>query len=97
MGKVLLNDADFCIEELGWDTCCFAGLEDDLVIAASDSDLFVWSLPDENRGINCTVNQSLHVFRDGHADSIRSIRCSRDKSAIVSCDADGVIKLWTSR
>ena len=83
---------------MGWNACCYAGLEDDLVIAGSaNGDLFVWSLPDENAFvIDCTINRSFHVLRNGHGDFIRSIRCSNDKSAIVSCAEDEVIKLWTS-
>jgi len=98
-GKVVLMDpADFSYEAVGWDACCFAGLEDDLVISGStDKRLFVWSLPDGNRGMDCTVTRSLRVLDGLHAGIIRSVRCSSDKTAIVSGADEGVIKLWTSR
>ena len=81
---------------MGDGACCFAGLEDDVVIAGSDDKrLFFWSLPGGNRGLDCTVNRSLCDL-SGHDEAIRSIRCMSDKSTIVSCADDGVIKLWTS-
>ena len=83
-------------EDVGGDACCFAGLDDDLVIGGSDDhNLFIWSLPDGNRSIDCTINRSLRVLT-GHGDTVNSIRCSSDKSFIVSCADDGVIKLWTA-
>jgi WD40 repeat protein len=93
-GRVLLSDPDFSTGGIGTNACCFAGLEDELVLSASeDNSLYVWSLPD---GLDCTINRSLRRL-PGHDSAIRSIRCSKDQSAIVSCDENGVIKLWTSR
>ena len=96
VGKVLLIDPVYN-GGVGNDACCFAGLEDDLVIggSAEDGNLFAWSLPD-GKGRDCTINRSLHIFRNGHSDPIQSVRCSNDKSTIASCGEDGVIKLWTS-
>ena len=95
-GKVLLKDPNMTMSNVGYDACCFGGLEDELVISASENNsLFIWSLPDENRGLDCTVNRSLRVLA-GHGSCINCMRCSSDKSAIVSCDDEGVIKLWTS-
>ena len=96
-GKVVLVDVDFRNACVGADACCFLGLEDELVIGGSENNsLFIWSLPDGKRGIDCTINQSFRVL-SGHRDTIRCIRSSSDKSAIVSCDDSGVIKLWSSR
>ena len=99
-GKVLLTDPDFRNEEdAGCDACCFAGEEDDLVISGSKDSLFFWTLPDRNKGLDCTVNRSLYRLPGtGERKTIRSVRCSNDKSLIVTCcDDDSVIKLWTSR
>ena len=94
VGKVLLIDLVYN-GGVGNDACCFAGLEDDLVIggSAEDGNLFAWSLPD---GRDCTINRSLPIFRNGHGDSIQSVRCSNDKSTIASFGEDGVMKLRTS-
>ena len=94
-GKVQLSDPDFSIEGVGGDAYCFAGLDDELVIGASENkNLFVWTLPD-GKGQDCKVNTSLCVL-EGHSDCVRSVRCSNDKSVIISGGEDGVIKLWTS-
>ena len=96
IGKMQLIDPGFRNKDVGSDACCFASLEDDLVIGGSeDHNLFIWSLPDGNRNIDCTVNRSLRVL-PGHGETIRSIRCSSDNSAIVTSAVDGVIKLWTA-
>ena len=88
-------DQNFSKQGVRGDANCFAGLEDDLVIGGSeDNHLFFWSLPDGNKGLDCTIHRVLGVFL-GHDDTINSIRCSSDKSAILSCADDGVIKLWT--
>ena len=93
----MLTAPDFSNTSVWSEACCFAGLEDDLAISASeDNHLFIWSLPQENDLLHDrTVEQSLSVLR-GHKNEIGCVRCSSDKSTIVSCDDGGVIKLWTS-
>ena len=94
-GKVVLMDPDFnSDDEIGSDSCCFAGSEDDSVISGcGNGKLFIWSLPE--RGLDCTVNRSLRVLL-GHRGTIRCIRYSDENSSIISCSDDGIIKLWTS-
>ena len=92
----MLVDPNFTDEDISADGYCFAGLEDDLVITVADNgSMFVWSLPD-GRGRDCTINRSLQTFGNGHEGLIHCIRCSNDKSSIVSSGKDGVIKLWTA-
>ena len=77
------------------DACCFAGIEDELVISASNDDsLLIWSLPNESQDQNMTVDRSLCV-PIGHEETIRSVRSSPDKLTFISCDDAGIIKLWT--
>ena len=93
-GQTALKDSEFTKEDVGYDSFCFAGLDDELVISGSDDhNLHIWSLPDAN-GQDCTVNRSLRILR-GHEDSIHCVRSSPDRSSLISCADDGVIKLWT--
>ena len=92
----MLFDPDFSDGVISADAYCFAGLEDDLVIGGSeDGDMFVWSLPN-GRGRDCTINRSLQTFHNGNDGRVHCVCYSNDKSTIVSCGEDGVIKLWTS-
>ena len=88
------------LSKSGERACCFSGSNDDYVISGADDDdgknLYVWSLLDgKGDRIDCTVNRSIRIL-PGHADNIACICCSYDKSVIVSCADDGVIKLWNS-
>ena len=93
-GKVTLGDLDFSNEAVSYDACCFAGINDELVVSGSgDHNLHIWSLPD-GKGQDLLLNRSLHILH-GHEDIIRCVRSSPDKRTIVSCGDDGTIKLWT--
>ena len=81
--------------KIGTDPFGFAGLNDDLVISASDNNgLMIWASPDGRHQQDQTVDQPIQVLQ-GHNHFIRNVRYSNEASAIVSCDADGIIKLWT--
>ena len=94
-GNVVLTAPDFS-RKYWMDPIVFAGLNDDLVVAASDknNELMIWALPDGRCQQDRTVDQSLQVLQ-GHNKVICSVRYSNEASAIVSCDVDGIIKLWT--
>ena len=94
-GKMKLKAADFINENILSHICCFAGMDDEMVISGSDNDnLYIWSLPDP-KGQDCQVNRPLRVLT-GHQDTINCVRYSSEKSAFISSDYAGVIKLWTS-
>lgn len=96
--KLMNNGPGFCTDDVGRNSCCFAGIDDELVIAASDDDnLNIWSLPD-SKGQDCQVNQPLRVLTTGRHDEgfINCIRYSSNSSTIISSHGDGVIQLWTS-
>ena len=96
-GKIVLKDSDFDNEGVGYDAFCFAGVEDDLVIAGSEGNqLFIWYLPVTIKGQDCTVNQSLSVVA-GHKKTVRCVRSNVDKSSLISCGDEGVVKIWTPR
>ena len=93
-GKVELKEPNSGRRALAYDACCFAGVDDELVISASNDDsLLIWSLP-ESQDQNMTVDRSLCVLI-GHEETIRSVRSSPDKLTFISCDDAGIIKLWT--
>ena len=77
-----------------YDVCCFAGIKTIWSSLGLDDDkqLYIWALPDP-KGQNCSVNQPLVVL-SGHKDSVNCIRCSNDKSILISCDEAGLIRLW---
>ena len=92
----MLLDPDFRDKDMSSDAYSFAGLEDDLVLGGSeDGDMFIWLLPNGS-GRDCTINRSLQIFRNGRDGRIHCVRCSNDKSTIVSSGGDGVIKLLSS-
>ena len=94
-GILCLAGPHFSNQDVGRNSCCFAGSQDELVIgAADDNSLFIWLLPDF-KGQECTVNRPLHSLT-GHGETNNCIRYNRGKSAVVSCDDDGIIKLWTA-
>ena len=74
---------------------CFAGRDDELVVAASDDhSLFVWPLPtDGEMGGDQVVDQSLVVLR-GHKDIIFSVCYNRQSDTLASAGGEKVIKLW---
>ena len=95
-GKVLLKAPYFrCVDNIGHNASCFAGLDDELAISGSDNQTVpIWSLLNAVKGQSCTLERPLHVL-EGHRNTIRSVRYCKVSSTIVSCDDDGVIKLWT--
>ena len=93
-GKVLLDAPDFYNGDVGYEACCFAGVDDEMVICASDDHiLYVWGLS-ESKGQDCTIDRPLRVLK-GHEGNVNCVRFNGDKSAIISCDVYGVIKLWS--
>ena len=77
-----------------YDVCYFSGIKTIWSSLGLDDDkqLYIWALPDP-KGQNCSVNQPLVVL-SGHKDSVNCIRCSNDKSILISCDEAGLIRLW---
>ena len=66
--------------------CCFAGTDDELVVAASDdNNIYVWSSSDE----------PLCVLL-GHNDTINSVRYNTRKGILASCGIEGIVKLWST-
>ena len=77
-------------------SCCFAGIDDELVISVShDLNLYIWSLPNEQTHSSQSVDHSFCVLR-GHKMAVNCVRYSKADVAVVSCDNDGIIKLWTA-
>ena len=73
---------------------CFAGQEDELVVAASaDHGLYVWSLPND-QVVHTVVDQPLVVLR-GHKDKIFAVRFNHEMYMLASAGVDRIIKLWT--
>ena len=75
---------------------CFAGQDDELVVAPDEQDhcLHVWSLPDI-QGRNQTVNQSLSILR-GHKKVVACVRYDPCNDVLASAGVEKTIKLWTS-
>ena len=97
-GKILINKANgYRNKGARWyDACCFAGIDDELVISAADyHNLFIWSLPRETDRQDQTVDQSSLTVLEGHEGEILCVRYSKEQSAIASCGENGVIELWT--
>ena len=96
MNEIVLNAPDLISKRRASATyaCCFMGIDDEMVISGSDAgNLFIWSLPDA-KGQNHTVDLPLRVLTE-HDNFIYCVRYSNESSSIISCDAGGVIKLWS--
>ena len=94
-GKMLLRADGFTNHAVWHQACCFAGIDDELAISASDDHkLFIWSLPSEADHQNQTVGQSIKILR-GHGKKINCVRYNKEQSAIASFDDGGIIKLLT--
>jgi len=90
--KVQLTAPGYSSESLR--SSCFAGDDDELVVApSSDHRLFIWSVP-EGRG-DRTIDQSL-LSLTGHQHDVKAVRFCKATSTLTSGDIAGVIKLWTS-
>ena len=93
-GKVRLSSQGFSLPGGGSNTICFAGKDDELVVAASkDHSLHVWSLPD-SQGRDMTINQSLIALR-GNNDEVYSVRYDHNNDVLASAGAKKIIKLWS--
>jgi len=97
--KVLqLSSPGYAVPKKGINVYCFAGGDDELIVASSlrDHSLHIWSIPDgglandENR----TFEQSLLTLR-GHQKPLENVRYSKAISTLASCGNENVIKLWT--
>ena len=89
-----LTSPGYAVPPLGLNTCCFAGDDDDLVVAASaDNSLHVWSVLDGPNG-NPSFNQSLLSLR-GHQKGLNSLRYCKAISSLASCGIKNVVKLWS--
>ena len=80
------------------DSACFAGQNDELVVAGSeDSGIYVWTIPEgpiippltEDGG-----NEPLVVLR-GHRSIVNQVRFNGHFGALASCSNDREIKFWT--
>lgn len=91
MEKLLLTVEEFATRAK---CCCFAGDEDELVVASAANGLNVWSVAD---GEDSTMDRKpIYSLRPSNQDSIASVRYSKNTAALASGDEEAVIKLWTS-
>ena len=76
--------------------CCFAGANDELVVAASlERDLHVWSVP-EGRFDNSTIHQQIVHLTFDDDQEIAGVFYNKHRSTLVSCNELNHIKAWTS-
>ena len=96
--KMQFSAPDYASPQVGRNLNCFAGKDDELVVAASaDHGLFVWSLPtDQKVAGDQVIDQPLVVLR-GHKDDIYAVGYNRQRDTLASAGQEGVIKLWTPR
>ena len=74
--------------------CCFAGDDDELVVAApSNENVFIWSVPD-GQG-DRTIDESLLSLPGQYQCKISSVRFNKATSTLAFGDRLGLIKLWT--
>ena len=95
-GKVQFSSQGYVKPTNGRNLNCFAGQDDELVVAASaDHGLYVWSLPtDQQVAGDQVVDQPLVVLR-GHKDEIYSVRYNRQSGALASAGKEKTIRLCT--
>jgi len=93
--KTELTSPGYYVPRDGLNTCCFAGDEDELVVAPSavDHSLHIWSVCDGPNG-NRRIDQSL-LSLIGHKHALNTVRFCKVTSSLVSCGVENVIKLWT--
>ena len=100
--KVHLKDPEFSSPFYGGSNMCFAGQEEDLVIAASeghgrDYRLHVWSLPESaggEAGGDVTIDQSITILR-GNTSPVFSVRYDHSNDVLASGGFEKMIKLWS--
>ena len=94
-GKVRLTSQGFSLPDAGRNSFCFAGNDEEQVIAASqDHSLHVWSLLD-SEGRDITTNQSLIALR-GLTDEVYCVRYDHNNDVLASAGAEKIIKLWST-
>ena len=92
LGNVRLSAEKYSLSHFGRDLC-FAGENDELVVAASaDRSLHIWSVT-EGDG-DRRIDQSLLAFH-GHQGHVIGVRFNKAYSTLASCGFEGVVKLWT--
>jgi len=81
-------------------SCCFAGADDEYVVAGSDDfNVYVWKIPssvgmEEDEGDDCWVGHAHHVLR-GHRSIVNQVRFNADRHIVCSSGVEKVINLWT--
>ena len=95
-GQVQFTASGYGAPDTGKDIHCFAGQDDELVVAASaDHGLYIWSLPnDQQVAGDQIVDKPLVVLR-GHKDDIYAVRYNRRRDMLASAGEEKIIKLWT--
>ena len=75
--------------------CCFAGANDELVVAASRrGDLHVWSVPEGRFNRSTIHRQTMHLTFDDQ--EISGVFYSKHRSTLVSSGGFNHIKTWTA-
>ena len=94
--KVTFSSPQYRIPLIATVNFCFAGQDDELVVAASaDYGLFVWSLPTDQQVAGDQVIDQPLVVLQGHKMSIFAVRYSRPSDTLASAGFENMIKLWT--
>ena len=83
-GKKTLTTPDQMDRDRSFFTCCFAGANDELVVAVSDwEDLHFWSVP-EGRFDRSTIHrQTMHLTFDDDQD-VSGVFYNKHRSTLVS-------------
>jgi len=91
--RALLKANGYSANVRGRADFCFAGDDDELVIASSPSNpkLYVWSVP-VGQG-DRTIDQPMLSLSGNQRH--RAVRYSKAVSTLASSDEGGLIKLWT--
>ena len=75
--------------------CCFAGANDELVVAASNwDDLHVWSVSQGH--LNSSADNQQIMFLPFDDQNISGVFYSKERSALISCSVGNHTKVWTS-
>ena len=93
--KTELQSPGYSVPREWLNTCCFAGDDDELVVAPSavNHSLHVWSVLDGPNG-NRSIDHSL-LSLIGHKQALNTVRFCKATSLLASCGTEKVIKLWT--
>ena len=94
--KVQFSSEGYSTPSAGTSNICFAGKNDELVVAASaNHNLYVWSLHnDQEMAGDQVVDQSAVVLK-GHKSKIFSVRYNHNIDTLASAGKEKIIKLWT--